>query len=65
MATLLSYIKVKEGQEGAYEDMQATLYDETHAREPGCRRYEFFRQSEIFVAFVSSSFQESNLEPML
>jgi hypothetical protein len=39
VATLLSYIKVKAGQETAYEDMQAVLYQDTWANEPGCRRW--------------------------
>ena len=58
MATLLSYIKVKEGQEAAYEDMQATLYDETHAREPDCRRYEFFRGPERGEYYALLSFDD-------
>lgn len=41
MATLLSYIKVKAGQESAYEDMQAVLYKDTWENELGCRRHEF------------------------
>lgn len=43
MATLLAYLKIKEGREAEYEAIQTRLYQETHNREPDVRRYEFFR----------------------
>ena len=58
MATLLSYIKVKAGQETAYEDMQAVLYQDTWANEPGCRRYEFFRGPERGEYYALLSFDD-------
>ena len=58
MATLLSYIKVKAGQETAYEDMQAALYQDTWANEPGCRRYEFFRGPERGEYYALLSFDD-------
>ena len=58
MATLLSYIKVKAGQESAYEDMQAVLYQDTWATEPGCRRYEFFRGPDRGEYYALLSFDD-------
>lgn len=43
MATLLAYLKIKEGREAEYEAIQARLYRETHGKESNVRRYEFFR----------------------
>lgn len=58
VATLLSYIKVKAGQETAYEDMQAVLYRDTWATEPGCRRYEFYRGPERGEYYALLSFDD-------
>lgn len=46
MATLLAHIKIRPGQEARFEELQGWLYEQTHANEPACRRYEFFRGAE-------------------
>ncbi|MBI1181221.1 MAG: hypothetical protein GC201_11740 [Alphaproteobacteria bacterium] len=43
MATLLAHIRIRPGKEARFEELQGALWRSTHADEPGCRRYEFFR----------------------
>jgi quinol monooxygenase YgiN len=46
MATLLAHIQVKAGREAEFEAIAAELYRETHANEPACLRYEYWRGAE-------------------
>jgi quinol monooxygenase YgiN len=46
MATLLAHIQVKEGREAEFEAIVAELHRATHADEPACLRYEYWRGAE-------------------
>jgi quinol monooxygenase YgiN len=43
MATLLAHITVRPGAESEFETLARTLYEQTHANEPGVLRYEYWR----------------------
>ena len=43
MATYLAHIQIKRGREADFERIVATLFRESHFREPGVRRYEYWR----------------------
>ena len=45
MATLIAHIKVRPGREAEFEDMARQLAEGTR-KEPGCRRYEYYRRAE-------------------
>ena len=58
MATLLAHIRVKEGREAEFEAVAAELYRETHASEPACLRYEYWRGAEPGHYYSLLSFED-------
>ena len=58
MATFLARITVKPGCEAAFERLAADLYEATHAREPGVRRYEYWRGAEDRTYYCSAAFDD-------
>jgi quinol monooxygenase YgiN len=58
MATLLAHIRIKPGQETRFEELQRWLWRHTHANEPDCRRYEFFRGAEPGSYYGLLSFKD-------
>jgi quinol monooxygenase YgiN len=58
MATLLAHIQVKKGREAEFEAIAADLYRETHAHEPACLRYEYWRGAERGHYYSLLSFQD-------
>ena len=46
MATLLCHITINKGKEEAFEAVMLDMYRRTHAEEPDCLRYEYFRGAE-------------------
>jgi quinol monooxygenase YgiN len=58
MATLLAHIQVKEGRESEFEAIAADLYRETHANEPACLRYEYWRGAEPGHYYSLLSFED-------
>ncbi len=46
MATILAHIRIKPGQESAFEALAADLYRATHEHETAVRRYEYWRGAE-------------------
>ena len=58
MATLMAYMKIREGKEAEYEDQQAWLYEQTHANEERVRRYEFFRGQDRGEYYAILSFDD-------
>ncbi len=74
MATYLAHIQIKPGREAEFERIVATLYDETHLHEPGCRRYEYWRGDkegtyyglgafDDFLAFIDHQTSDHHEEP--
>jgi quinol monooxygenase YgiN len=74
LATLLVHIGIREGQEGAFEAAARELYEQTHALEPRCRRYEYWRGAEPrhyyallsfddFVAFIEHQVSDHHEAP--
>ena len=43
MATLLAHIRVHPEREAEFEEVAREIHARTHANEPGCRRYEYWR----------------------
>jgi quinol monooxygenase YgiN len=43
MATLLCHIEINPGKEEEFEAVMKEMYRRTHAEEPNCVRYEYFR----------------------
>ena len=58
MATLLAHITVRSGAERQFEDIARTLYDRTHAREHGVRRYEYWRGAEPRTYYTLLAFDD-------
>ena len=58
MATLLAHIRVKRGREAEFEAIAAELYRETHAEEPACLRYEYWRGAEPGFYYSLLSFED-------
>jgi len=58
MATLLAHIQVKEGRAAEFEAIAADLYRETHAHEPACLRYEYWRGAEPGQYYSLLSFED-------
>ncbi len=46
MATFLAKITIFEGKEAAFEETARMMWEATHAHEPNCRRYEYWRGAE-------------------
>ena len=58
MATFLAKIKVFEGKEAAFEAIARDMFRETHANEPTCRRYEYWRGAEPRTYYCMESFDD-------
>ena len=58
MATFLAKIKVFEGRESSFEETISELFRETHANEPACRRYEYWRSAEPGTYYCMASFDD-------
>jgi len=60
VATLLAHIQVKEGREAEFEAIAAELHRETHANEPACLRYEYWRGAKPGRYYSLLSFEDFN-----
>jgi len=58
VATILAHIRVKPGQETAFEALAQELYRATHARETAMRRYEYWRGSETRTYYSLLAFDD-------
>jgi quinol monooxygenase YgiN len=58
MTTILAHVLVKEGKEADFEALGRMLYAETHANEPRCRRYEYWRGNAPRTYYVLLSFDD-------
>lgn len=58
MATLLAHVTVKPGMEDHWEDLARKVFAATHANEPACRRYEYWRGSDERTYYVMLSFDD-------
>jgi quinol monooxygenase YgiN len=58
MATFLAHITVKPGRETDFEGIVTALYRATHDREPGVRRYEYWRGSGDRTYYTHASFED-------
>ena len=58
MATLLCHIKINAGKEQEFEAVMKDMYRRTHAQEPGCIRYEYFRAAEENKYYCLLSFSD-------
>ena len=80
MTTFLCKLLITEGKEAEYEKVQRKLYEETHANEQGCVRYEFYRATAdrtyyallsfsdykaFFIHQVADYHVDANLDPLL
>lgn len=45
MATILAHITIRSGQEVAFEQLAAKMFDATHAEESGVRAYQYWRSA--------------------
>jgi quinol monooxygenase YgiN len=64
MATLLCHIEINPGKELEFEAVMKEMYARTHAEEPNCVRYEYFRgaQPNKYYCFLSFTERLSFLE---
>ncbi len=60
MATILAHIQTQPGREAEFEAIAAGLYAATHARETGCRRYEYWRGQEPGFYYCLLAFDDFN-----
>ena len=58
MATFLAKIKIFEGKEAEFEETARMMFRETHANEPTCRRYEYWRGAEPRTYYCMESFDD-------
>ncbi len=58
MATILAHITVNPGRENRFEELARTLYAATNEREPGVRRYEYWRGAEPRTYYTLLSFAD-------
>lgn len=58
MATILAHLRVKPGLEAPFEQTIRRLYAASHAREPGLRRYEYWRSQEAGLYYCLLSFND-------
>lgn len=58
MATLLCHIEINPGKEQAFEAVMKEMYRRTHAEEPDCVRYEYFRAAESNKYYSLLSFTD-------
>ncbi len=59
MATLWCHIEINEGKEQGFEEVMKEMYRRTHAEEPNCLRYEYFRAAEPNKYYCLLSFTDS------
>ena len=59
MATLLCHIEINAGKEREFELVSAEMYRRTHAEEPDCLRYEYFRGAQPNSYYGLLSFADS------
>ena len=58
MATFLAKIKIIEGKEAEFEKTAREMFEATHANEPNCRRYEYWRGAEPRTYYCMESFND-------
>lgn len=58
MATFLAKITIYEGKEAEFEDVARMMFEATHATEPKCRRYEYWRGAEPRSYYCLESFDD-------
>ncbi len=58
MATLLAHIQVKPGREAEFEAIAAELYRDSHEKEPGILRYEYWRGAKPGSYYSLLSFDD-------
>jgi hypothetical protein len=56
VTTLLAHVVVNPGYEGVFEDLGRMLYQQTHANEARCDRYEYWRGEDDRHYYVLLSF---------
>ena len=57
MATFIAKIKIFEGKEAEFEEVAKMMFRETHANEPTCLRYEYWRGAEPRTYYCMESFE--------
>ena len=60
MATVLITLRIREGMEARYEEIQKDLYEKTHCLEPDVLRYEMWRGREPRSYYCLLSFPDYN-----
>lgn len=60
MATILAHIRIKDGKEARFEELEGALWRDTHAHETRVRRYEFWRGAEKGLYYGLLSFDSFN-----
>ena len=58
MATLLCHIEINPGKEQEFEAVMKEMYRRTHAEEPDCVRYEYFRGAQPSTYYSLLSFSD-------
>ncbi len=58
MATLLCHIEINPGKENEFEAVMKEMYRRTHAEEPNCVRYEYFRGAKQNFYYCLLSFTD-------
>jgi quinol monooxygenase YgiN len=59
MATLLCHIEINPGKEDEFEAVMKEMYRRTHAEEPNCVRYEYYRAAQPGKYYSLLSFTDS------
>lgn len=64
MATLLCHIEINPGKEREFEAVMKEMYRRTHAEEPNCIRYEYYRaaQPNKYYSLLSFTNNQAFLE---
>ncbi len=58
MTTLLCHIEINAGKEPEFEAVMKEMYRRTHAEEPNCVRYEYFRAAKQNTYYCLLSFTD-------
>lgn len=58
MATLLCHIEINTGKEREFEAVMKEMYRRTHAEEPNCVRYEYYRGAKPNTYYALLSFTD-------
>lgn len=58
MATILAHLRVRDGAEGAFEELARSLVRDTHDHETGVLRYEYWRGASPRTYYTLLSFQD-------